>query len=119
MRRSNLALSAAALLLALAGTVRADLVGVDIGGPDPAGSFWHDQFNDVYYVTGSGADIWNDSDQFYFVYEEVIGSDIVLTARVDSILGNTVQGWQKGAVMIRRASCHGRLMISGTWVSSS
>jgi len=50
-------------------------------------------------VTGAGADIWNNSDEFTFVYKTLDG-DGAITARVTSI-GPGSNTWAKGGVMIR------------------
>jgi hypothetical protein len=49
-------------------------------------------------VTGSGADIWNDSDQFHFAFKTLTGPGSI-SAKVDSV-GNT-DAWAKAGVMIR------------------
>lgn len=70
----------------------------DLGSPAVAGtaSFASNTFT----VDGAGADIWDTSDQFRFVYRQVTG-DINLVARVAS-LENT-NAWAKAGVMIRGA----------------
>jgi len=50
-------------------------------------------------VTGSGADIWNNSDEFTYAYKTLTG-DGSLIARVVSI-GAGTNTWAKGGVMIR------------------
>jgi hypothetical protein len=50
-------------------------------------------------VTGSGTDIWNNSDQFTYVYKTLSG-DGSLIARVVSI-GAGTNTWAKGGVMVR------------------
>ncbi|MEN6576327.1 MAG: PA14 domain-containing protein, partial [Phycisphaerales bacterium] len=50
-------------------------------------------------VTGSGADIWGNSDEFTYVYKTLTG-DGTLVARVVSI-GAGTNTWAKGGVMIR------------------
>ncbi|NLH44088.1 MAG: hypothetical protein GX448_19800, partial [Planctomycetes bacterium] len=50
-------------------------------------------------LTGSGADIWNNSDEFTYAYKTLTG-DGSLIARVTSI-GPGTQTWAKGGVMIR------------------
>ncbi|MEN6427370.1 MAG: discoidin domain-containing protein [Phycisphaerales bacterium] len=50
-------------------------------------------------VTGSGADIWNNSDEFTYAYKTLSG-DGALVARVVSV-GTGTQTWAKGGVMIR------------------
>jgi hypothetical protein len=50
-------------------------------------------------LTGSGTDIWNNSDEFTFAYKTLTG-DGALVARVVSV-GTGANGWAKGGVMIR------------------
>ena len=50
-------------------------------------------------LTGSGADIWNNSDEFTYAYKTLTG-DGSLIARVVSN-GTGTQAWAKGGVMIR------------------
>jgi regulation of enolase protein 1 (concanavalin A-like superfamily) len=57
-----------------------------------------DKGNNAYTMSGSGTDIWNNSDQFRFAYKSLSGNGSI-TARVDSIGSTDV--WAKGAIMIR------------------
>jgi len=50
-------------------------------------------------LTGSGADIWNNTDEFTYAYKTLSG-DGTLVARVVSV-GTGTQTWAKGGVMIR------------------
>ena len=50
-------------------------------------------------LTGAGADIWNNSDEFTYAYKTLVG-DGALVARVVSI-GAGSNTWAKGGVMIR------------------
>jgi len=50
-------------------------------------------------IYGSGADIWNDSDQFRFVYRDV-GGDFTLSARIDGLV--ETEPFAKGGLMLRR-----------------
>jgi hypothetical protein len=52
----------------------------------------------TYTITASGADIWNQSDEFHYAYKTLTGSGSI-AARVMSV-GNT-DGWAKAGVMIR------------------
>ena len=70
----------------------------DIGDTNYPGSFAIN--GDTYTVTGSGNDIWNDNDNFHYVYKSLTG-DGRLTARVVSIGGTSSNNWQKAGVMIR------------------
>jgi len=57
-----------------------------------------DKGNNAFTVTSSGTDIWNNGDQFRFVYKTLNGNGSI-TMRVDSI-GNT-NVWAKAGPMIR------------------
>lgn len=52
-----------------------------------------------YLMTGYGADIWGNTDQFHFAYRTMQGS-VRISAAFDW-LGNVPDGWSKYAVMIR------------------
>jgi regulation of enolase protein 1 (concanavalin A-like superfamily) len=69
----------------------------DVGGPELPGSA--PGGNGSFTVSASGADIWETSDQFHFVYRQLPGDGVVL-ARVAS-LQNT-DGYAKAGVMIRQ-----------------
>ena len=55
----------------------------------------------AYTVSGSGADIWDDADQFQYAYQQVTG-DFRITARVVSMTNTDV--WAKAGVMIRETT---------------
>ena len=54
----------------------------------------------TYTITAAGADIWDTSDQFRYVYQQVSG-DIDVVARVASLTAADV--WTKAGVMIRES----------------
>jgi regulation of enolase protein 1 (concanavalin A-like superfamily) len=62
----------------------------------PAG--FADKGNNAFTVSGGGTDIWNNGDQFRFVYKQLSGNGS-LTMRVDSIANTDV--WAKAGPMIR------------------
>ena len=68
----------------------------DIGAPALAGSATFQQ--GTYTIVGSGNDIWDQADQFNYVYQPVTG-DIDVSARVASLQGSS--SWAKAGVMIR------------------
>ncbi|MBN2139043.1 MAG: lamin tail domain-containing protein [Sedimentisphaerales bacterium] len=70
--------------------------GQDIGSPSAAGS--HTAVGGVYTIEADGDDIWNYSDNFYYVYAPLSG-DGGLTARVTSV--ENTNEWAKAGVMIR------------------
>ncbi|MGB2717933.1 MAG: Ig-like domain-containing protein [Vicinamibacterales bacterium] len=68
----------------------------DIGSPVLAGRA--SQSGGTFSVTGAGSDIWNDADQFHFMYQAVNG-DVDVVARVVDV--EYAHAWSKGGVMIR------------------
>ena len=70
----------------------------DVGSPALPGSA--SASGGTFTVTGSGLDIWNTSDQFHFVYQQVTG-DTQIVARVASL--QAPDAWSKAGVMIRGA----------------
>jgi hypothetical protein len=66
-------------------------------------------------VTGEGSDIWNNSDQFTYVYKTLNG-DGALVARVTSV-GTGSNAWAKGGLMIRASldadSSHATMAMTG------
>lgn len=70
--------------------------GVDVGNYSPAGSNSFD--NGVFTVLGAGNDIWNSSDQFRFVHQQLTGNGTI-TARVTQV--QNTDAWAKAGVMIR------------------
>jgi hypothetical protein len=71
---------------------------LDIGSPGVAGS--GSGSGGTFTDQASGADIWNASDQFNFIYQPLTG-DADIAARVTG-LGNT-NAWAKAGVMIRES----------------
>jgi regulation of enolase protein 1 (concanavalin A-like superfamily) len=71
-------------------------VSQDVGSPDLPGQATFSA--ETFWVTGAGADIWDTSDQFQFVYQPLNG-DGTITARVDSLQYS--DDWAKAGVMIR------------------
>ncbi|MCU0917797.1 MAG: discoidin domain-containing protein [Planctomycetes bacterium] len=57
-----------------------------------------DKGNNAFTVSSTGSDIWNNSDQFRFVYKSLNGNGSI-TARVDSLTRS--DAWSKAGVMIR------------------
>ena len=54
----------------------------------------------TFFIDGSGADIWNSSDAFRYVYTEMAG-DCSIVARVAAV--ENTDAWAKGGVMIRKS----------------
>ncbi|MHC4228037.1 MAG: LamG-like jellyroll fold domain-containing protein, partial [Planctomycetota bacterium] len=67
------------------------------GYPPSVGSFIEGPVG-TFTMTGSGADIWNTSDEFHFAYKTLTGPGTIV-ARVDSI--ENTHNWAKAGVMIR------------------
>ena len=73
-----------------------DISDRDIGGAAPAGTY--SAGADTYTLSGSGGDIWGNSDSFYFAYLPLSG-DGEISARVTSM--TNTHDWAKCGVMIR------------------
>ena len=70
----------------------------DVGSPNLAGASKRE--NGRYSVLGSGADIWDDTQQFHFTGSSLAGEH-TLIARVDSLEGP--EAWTKAGIIIRDA----------------
>ncbi len=83
----------------------------DIGNPAIAGSASFSQ--GAFTISASGEDIWGQSDQFTFVYQQITG-DVEIIARVDSVTG--ANWWSKSGVMVRSSlaanAAHGYALVS-------
>jgi len=64
----------------------------------PAG--FTDNGNNAFTVVSTGSDIWNNSDQFRFVYKTLSGNGSI-TAKVESLTRS--DAWSKAGVMIRES----------------
>jgi hypothetical protein len=67
------------------------------GYPGSVGSFVEGPAG-TYTMTGSGADIWGNSDEFHFAYKTLSGAGSI-SARVESVENTNI--WAKAGVMIR------------------
>src|SRR5688572_13670520 len=72
-------------------------VGSDIGSPAIAGQS-SSADGQTFTISAAGADIWNTSDEFHFVYQPIDG-DVEVLARVDAV--SYAHAWSKAGVMIR------------------
>ncbi len=72
------------------------LADVDIGAPSYMGSA--NLINNVWHLAGSGADIWNTSDQFNF-QPWLVWGDCTVVCRITSLSAGDV--WQKLGIMVR------------------
>jgi len=70
-----------------------------IGGAAEEGGVAIDEATGTYLVSGSGADIWGNSDQFHYAYMQLTGDGEISARVVDN--GEGTNGWAKGGVMIR------------------
>ncbi|NLW84656.1 MAG: carbohydrate-binding protein, partial [Phycisphaerae bacterium] len=73
-------------------------VSLDIGSVGVSGSTRYK--NDVFTVSGSGADIWGTNDALRFVYLPMTGN-CTITARVVSV--QNTDGWAKAGIMMRES----------------
>ena len=73
------------------------------GSADESGGTWT--------VSGDGADIWGNSDQFHYVYRELTGDAIIEARVVDN--GEGSNNWAKGGVMIRQSLDADSINVSG------
>jgi len=84
----------------------------DIGAIAPG---WTEAASNGFAVHAAGADVWNRSDQFRFVYRPLTGDGVVI-ARVGRL--DYVQAWTKAGLMIRESlspdSKHSFVLLSGT-----
>ncbi|MHC4641741.1 MAG: DUF1349 domain-containing protein, partial [Planctomycetota bacterium] len=109
------------LLLGIVGSAGADPVPAPwvsewIGDDTPIGSSDYTPAVPELAVTGAGHDIWDNQDDFQFVYKEWSG-DCELIVRVASF-PTGVNGWQKAGVMVRQnnspGSPHCHISMTGT-----
>jgi regulation of enolase protein 1 (concanavalin A-like superfamily) len=68
----------------------------DIGNPAIASTTTYSA--GTYTVDEAGVDIWNTSDQFHFIYQQIVG-DVDIRVRVRSV--SQANSWSKTGVMIR------------------
>ena len=57
-----------------------------------------DKGNNAFTVSSTGTDIWDNADQFRFVYKQLSGNGSI-TVKVDSLINTNA--WAKAGVMIR------------------
>lgn len=68
----------------------------DIGNPTISGNASY--ANGVFTIKGAGADIWNNSDQFHYIYQSLSGNGEII-AKINAI--SNTNNWAKAGVMIR------------------
>ncbi|NJL31959.1 MAG: DUF1349 domain-containing protein [Phycisphaerales bacterium] len=85
----------------------------DIGSVGLTGSATQNQ--GVWTVLGSGTDIWDNADQFGYLYQPVSG-DFQMSARINSI--TVTDSWSKAGVMVRETlttgSRHASMFLTGS-----
>ncbi|NLH40720.1 MAG: hypothetical protein GX448_02680 [Planctomycetes bacterium] len=85
------------------------------GRAAPTGGLSYDSATGTYSLTGAGADIWGNSDQFHYAYK-MLNGDGTMVARVVTV-GTGTSEWAKGGVMIRQTlaadSTHAFMPITG------
>ncbi|HON92286.1 MAG TPA: PA14 domain-containing protein [Sedimentisphaerales bacterium] len=85
------------------------------GRAAPTGGITYDDATGTYSLTGAGADIWNNADEFHYAYKTLNG-DGTMVARVVTV-GTGTSEWAKGGVMIRQSlnadSTHAFMPITG------
>jgi hypothetical protein len=73
----------------------------DIGSPSPAGSASYNTSSGNYSVTGGGADIFNTSDQFNYLYKSFTGPGTI----VAEVTGTqNTNAWMKAGIMFRNSA---------------
>jgi regulation of enolase protein 1 (concanavalin A-like superfamily) len=107
-----LAFTVGGLKPALAGPP-AGFTDLDVGTPSPAGSSDVDS-NGVVTIKGGGDDIWNNADNFHYLYQKQTG-DVTITAQYLSMTPGDAS-WTKTGPMIRTAdtdtSSHAELVVT-------
>jgi hypothetical protein len=82
------------------------------GNPASVGSFVEGPIG-TYTMTGAGADIWDQSDEFHYAFKSLSGTGSIV-AKVESI--DNTHGWAKAGVMIRETldadSRHAMMVVS-------
>jgi len=82
------------------------------GNPASVGSFVEGPVG-TYTMTASGADIWNESDEFHYAYKTLTGIGSMV-AKVESI--DNTNAWAKAGVMIRETldpgSVHATMVVT-------
>ena len=76
-------------------------IDVDGGNLGAVGTTTYDPTTDTYTITGSGHDIWDQEDDFQFVYKKWSG-DFVLKTDVSLDAGTSTSEWAKACLMARQ-----------------
>jgi len=106
MFRANPALLAAGALLAALALAQTSDLGIftdqgSVGQTPPGCKAQYDPATGEYRITGGGANIWGNSDAFYFIWKKVSG-DLTFTADVQ-FLGTSAAEHRKAVLMVRQS----------------
>jgi hypothetical protein len=93
-----------------AATLPSGWTDVDIGSPGMAGSASYSAGN--WTVNGGGADIWNDADQFNYVYLNTTNNEIVAQVNTMASTIITIDPWAKAGVMMRDDTTAGAMFAN-------
>jgi TolB protein len=126
MNKMNLLFAALAVLLNLSAFAQQGAIGIfdsqsDVGEKTKPGSGVYLPQTRQYVVSGAGENIWNDHDEFHFVYKRVKG-DFILTTRADFVGWNGVEMHRKMGWMVRKSldanSPHVNAVVHGDGLTS-
>jgi glucose/arabinose dehydrogenase len=76
----------------------------DVGAPFPAGNADYSPTSQSFYIDAAGADVWDPTDQFHYVYESLTGDGTII-ARVR--YQTYSDPWTKAGVMIKQSATAG------------
>ncbi|MDB5115871.1 MAG: biopolymer transporter TolR [Mucilaginibacter sp.] len=93
----------------------------DVGAKTKPGSGTYLPDTRQYILSGAGENIWNDHDEFHFVYKRIKG-DFILTTRADFVGWNGVEMHRKMGWMVRKTldgnSAHVNAVVHGDGLTS-
>jgi regulation of enolase protein 1 (concanavalin A-like superfamily) len=81
-----------------------------ISDESPEGYASYDAGTETWTVTGHGHDIWDNADDFEYVFQRVSG-DCEISARVVDMPGPSAHSWSKAGVMIRETNAEGSKQV--------
>src|SRR5665213_2527062 len=95
----------ASFLLSAAASAQTGNLGIfkaaaDVGNPSTKGSTAYDASTGQYRITGAGANMWTNADQFQYLYREVTGN-MTITATVQFV-GEGAVAHRKAGIVIRK-----------------
>src|SRR5260370_28935725 len=74
----------------------------DVGMPSKTGSVVFDSANQIYVVSGGGANMWATNDDFHFVWKRLSGN-LSLTADIEGLGAGTGPSHRKAFLVIRQS----------------